>query len=366
MVISAGVSTSKAAKLCQQLFNDGVEISTPTQAAIYKATFREAEKVKKRLKESLRNENWCLHFDGKRLEDNEYQVVVLSNTRTVINLDAIQLANGKAETIAHGIAKVLDEFGLYSSIKMIISDTTSVNTGKKSGVVIRLQQLFEEKGAEKPMFIGCQHHILDRILRLVMDQELGENNTSPNIHYPFVLELIKKFDYLTGQFENGKEEILTAGGWRDDMKYLFHLCKVFNFFDVKRHFPKVVFQKIPNISNARWNSRAILVLLAFILIPTSRDTLYNVCRFIARDWSSYWFHDQTFNETHFGMLSAALKPYNKALKSLQTFWCRDPSLIPVPRSNQCAERGIKKMQKLHDICKNKKKLSLRFILSNQI
>ena len=61
----------------------------------------------------------------------------------------------------------------FDSINLIVADTTSVNTGKQSGVVVRLQRMFNSRGHQVPQFISCQHHVLDRILRLVMDQELG-------------------------------------------------------------------------------------------------------------------------------------------------------------------------------------------------
>jgi hypothetical protein len=248
---------------------------------------------------------------------------------------------------------------------MIIADTTSVNTGKKNGVVVRLQRKFLEKGASKPQFISCQHHVLDRILRVVMDEELGGKTSSPNIEYPFVPQLLKDYEELKDHFVHGTEEILEKSGWRDDMKFLYHLTRVFRFFEEKGHFPFINFQKIPNISNARWNSRAILALLAFILIPTSRNTLQKICRFISYDWADYWFTDQMYNKNDFKNLSKVLKPYKKGLNTLENNWKKEPSTINIPRSNQCAERAIKVMQELYAICKIKSKLQLRFILSNK-
>ena len=90
---------------------------------------------------------------------------------------------------------------------MIVADTTNVNTGRRNGIVIQLQRLFAQKKLEEPQFIGCQHHVLDRLLRLVMDDELGGNNTSPNIEYPFIPELVKNYEQLKINFKNGKEEI---------------------------------------------------------------------------------------------------------------------------------------------------------------
>ena len=145
---------------------------------------------------NLNTEQWSLHFDGKRLDEKEYQVVVLKNERTEVKLDALRLQDGKAQTITNGISTVLEEYNLWSAVKMTVADTTSVNTGKKNGMVVKLQQMFSEKGFDKPLFISCQHHILDRILRVVMDEELGGSTTSPNIEYPFVYQLMNSYEGL--------------------------------------------------------------------------------------------------------------------------------------------------------------------------
>lgn len=276
------------------------------------------------------------------------------------------MKDGKAETICDGIEKVLDEFDIWAAIKILICDTTSVNTGKRNGVIIRLQRLFLKKGLDPPQFISCQHHVLDRILRLVMDAEIGENTKSPNIEYPFVSNLMSNYEELKGRFINGKDIITDKSGWRDDMKFLYHLTRVFRFYiENEKNMPFVNFQKIPNISNARWNSRAILAILAFILIPNMRSSLEKVCNFISYDWADYWFSDQTYKIYDFERLSESLRPYKKALKCLQTHWKREPSMLNIPRSNQCAERAIKIMQDLYFMCQKKEKLHLRFILSNK-
>lgn len=365
LVTATNVSTNKASKICNQLSRDGIKIPTPSQPAIYKATFREAAKLKKEMIQNLKSEQWSLHFDGKHIDKNEYQVVVLKNEKREIKLDALCLKDGKAATITTGLVSVINEFDLWFSVKILISDTTSVNTGKKAGVIVKLQKLFLEKGAEKPTFISCQHHVLDRILRLVMDGELNGATKSPNIEYSFVSELMKNYEELRQQFDNGTEKILDKSGWRDDMKFLYHLTRVFRFFKEQGYFPLINFQKIPNISNARWNSRAILALLAFILIPTTRTTLDKICFFISYQWAEFWFADQKYKNSDFEKLSEILSPYKKALQCLKNHWKQEPSVINIPRSNQCAERAVKVMQDLYAVCRDKSKLSLRFILSNK-
>jgi len=115
------------------------------------------------MKESLHKDRWSLCFDGKHLEGREYQAVVLKNPDSEIKLAVLDLNDGKAESIANGISDVIDEYKLWGSINMILADATNVNTGKQSGVVVRLQRMFNSRGHQAPQFISCQHHVLDRI-----------------------------------------------------------------------------------------------------------------------------------------------------------------------------------------------------------
>lgn len=366
LITSSKLSSHRAAKVCRQLSGEGIEIPTPCQSAIHKAIYTRAAQVKKHLVNTLHLEKWSIHFDGKHIEGFEYQAVVLKNETKEIKLTALKLKDGKAPTIAEGLQDVLEEFNLWGSIVMIVADTTNVNTGKKTGVVVRLQQMFEEKGHPKPKFISCQHHVLDRILRVVMDDELHGSTKSPNIGYFFVQDLMNNYDKLKAAFSNGKTKIKETGGWRDDMKFLYHLTRVFRHFTERNEIPFVKFQKIPNISNARWNSRAILALLGFILMPETRSRLRKICSFISYSWADHWFSSQLFRAEDFDELSAALNEYPKGLKCLKTHWKTDESPINIARSNQCCERAIKVMQDLRDSCRNKDNLPLRFILSNDI
>ena len=74
------------------------------------------------------------------------------------------------------------------------------------------------KNRKKPQLIGCQHNVLDRVLRIVMDEELGGNNKSPNIEYPIIPELVKNYQQLRMNFKNVKEMITRAAGWRKRLR----------------------------------------------------------------------------------------------------------------------------------------------------
>ena len=168
-----------------------------------------------------------------------------------------------------------------------------------------------------------------------MDDELGGTYTSPNIEYPFIPELVKKnYEQLKMNFKNGKEEITETPEWRDDIKFLFHLTRVFLFFEETGRFLEVKFQKIPKLGNGRWNSRAILVLqallalLAFILLPKRTDSLLEIYRFISYRWADHWFTDQIYNADDYHKLCSSMQVHGKTLNRMKKF-------------NHCAERTIK-------------------------
>ena len=179
LVTTAKLSTRKAHKVCKTLSESGASIPTLSQSGVYRAVMRKGEELKKHFVENLRHKNWCLHFDGKTIQKKEYQVVVLKNENKEIRLAVVELANEKGKTIFDGIKAILDEYNLWSSIKMIVSDTTAANTGKSLGAVTLLQNHFKHIGQKKPVFIGCQHHILDTILKHVLNDHFGGTPTSP-------------------------------------------------------------------------------------------------------------------------------------------------------------------------------------------
>ena len=116
--------------------------------------------MKINMKRTLKEENWALHFDGKKDNGKELQAMLIKNAEKV-RLGVLTLENSRAQTIAMGIKDILVYFELWASIKMIVTDTMAVNTGRKNGVVVILQR--EQKLLNLPVAqnVGCQHHVLD-------------------------------------------------------------------------------------------------------------------------------------------------------------------------------------------------------------
>ncbi|KAI0985155.1 hypothetical protein GJ496_006848 [Pomphorhynchus laevis] len=267
--------------------------------------------------------NWCLHFDGFKNRGKEIQVLVLVNDNREVRIDVLFLNDGKVETIVNGIVESLKEYGIIKSVKMIV---------------------LRNETNEVPQFIGCQHHILDRALRIIMDEYFGKYTVSPEISYEFVDLLTKDYDKLKHDFKQGGFELEAPSGWRDDMRLLHHLMDV--------------------LSSARWNGRATFALLAYILIPAKRLEMKFVCDIICGKWGTYLFSDQKYNETSFEELSIAFANYPKALSTLTKYWSRDKSSMDIERSNRCAERAVYQAKFLCNMRLKEENVKLRFILSN--
>ena len=148
------------------------------------------------------------------------------------------------------------------------------------------------------------------------------------------------------------------------MTFLHHLISCYKFFKTSQTFPKINFHSLPAFNKARWNSRAIYTLLAFVLMPELRQKTEAACDFISGTWSDNWFSAQFFNPADFDRPSEACQKHPKALKSLRKFWSREPTPIPTQRLNIYPERAIKVMQDLLPLCRSTERLNIKFFLTN--
>ena len=114
-------------------------------------------------------DSYCLQFDGKRMQGEEYQVVLLKNMITEIKVTILKCESGSAATIHKELHQLIDEYDAWENICMIICDTIAVNTGCLHRIVKLIQDDVLSKGFQKPQYIGCQHQILDFLLKHVMN-----------------------------------------------------------------------------------------------------------------------------------------------------------------------------------------------------
>ena len=172
-----------------------------------------------------------MRFDEKKVNEKELQEVFIKNAEKEVRLVVLTLENSRAQTIAMDIKDILDYFELWASIKMIVTDTTAVNTGRKNGVVVILQ--LQQKLLNLPVaqYVGCQHHVLDLILKHVMDETLGGATRFPDIAYNFVNDTVRECDSLKKKFVQRPTRLnLPTITWRGNMLFLLKLGYTFRYF----------------------------------------------------------------------------------------------------------------------------------------
>lgn len=353
LVRRRNISTHKAHDVLATISEQGYNVPVPSQSAIWKRVIREGQEMKIKIIEKLQSgDPYCLHFDGKRLRGEEYQVVLLKNATTEIKLGVLKCESGSAKAIHKELHQLINEYNAWKNIRMIICDTTAVNTGRLHGIVKLIQDDVMSKGFQKPQYIGCQHHVLDLLLKHVMNFLIQGPTTKPELNYSFIDKISKNYDSLQDDYHQVATDDVNTDenpGWRDDFKFLYELCQAYRHYKTTSHWPRINWKKLPNLHQARWNSRAIYAVIAFFLLPDWRRILGTACDFISYEWADAWFRTQHYNEATFNELLTSLRKTKckKAIKCLETHWKVEESLIDIPRSNQNAERAVKLMEELH-------------------
>ena len=117
---------------------------------------------------NLKNKKWALHWDSKTLKplthvgDKEERIaVLLKSGRDEFLLQIIKL-DGKADASneANAILSVLQSYGVeYKDISALVFDTTALNTGTKTGIVVQLERKMNKKLIQLP----CRHHYIELV-----------------------------------------------------------------------------------------------------------------------------------------------------------------------------------------------------------
>ena len=76
-----------------------------------------------------------------------------------------------------------------------------------------------------------------------MNVDVDQINTSPNISYEFVPELVRNYDKHRAEFQNGDAEMKVdyENKFRDDMNFLFHLKECFKYYEEHQKVPVIKF-----------------------------------------------------------------------------------------------------------------------------
>lgn len=230
--------------------------------------------------------------------------VLVSYNGTSKFLGAPKLKSSTGRNISDVVYQRLVDWDIVEKVKGLSYDTTSVNTGIKSGAVVNL----EKKFGRSLMKLPCRHHIYEIILRSVFEEKLC-STSSPQV--PIFEKFAKSWPGLAVEsFRSGiMDEIvcmkisqpdrencikfcleeLDKSHFRDDYKELLQLTLLFlgegryNFF------------KPGATSHARWMSKAIYSFKIFLfrdqidLDEVHLSAIRDVCIFLVKIYVQAWF-----------------------------------------------------------------------------
>ncbi|XP_065663062.1 uncharacterized protein LOC136085684 [Hydra vulgaris] len=246
------------------------------------------------------------------------------------------------------ITETLLEYNVVHKISLIICDTCSVNTGGSydgSGGVVGI---LRSKLFNRPVpYYGCNAHILDLVLKKMVIFHLPTPSKSPTLtDFKFIQKLKNKYPQLKESYNilhKTPHPPPTVKTWRDDYKLLARLCIAFRHYLDTNILPKLQLPtKLPSSHSARWNSRAIYVLLGYFLLPEERPLLKEIAKFISCSWSLAWFKMR--EEPNWENLKETTSSCIKAQEALTSHILGVKiSFKNVHRTNEVAERGLRAM-----------------------
>jgi len=152
-----------------------------------------------------------VHWDGKLLpsltghDTVDRLAVILSGEGIMKLLSVPQLTSGSGEAQADAVYNALLEWNVTDRVQCMSFDTTSSNTGNKSGACV----LLEHKLGRSILSLACRHHIHELIIAKVFEVLLETASSGPQIR------LFQRFSSAwdtinAAAYENGIDDQILA------------------------------------------------------------------------------------------------------------------------------------------------------------
>lgn len=253
-----------------------------------------------------------VHWDGKLMSDltgkekvDRLPILVSTLGETKL-LKIPKIPAGAGQVMAHAVYDAIREWGIENLVRGLCFDTTSSNTGRKSGACVILEQLLS-----RPLLhFGCRHHILELVLAAAFGVCMDSSNA------PEIL-LFKRFqgqwssidqeryddvdsdDFAVTEIADVRDEViafceqqLQEQQPRDDYRELLKLTLI--FLGSKQ--PYGAFFHAPGpMHRARWMARAIYSIKVWLFRSqfklTARESrgLLRVNIFLVRIYIKFWY-----------------------------------------------------------------------------
>ena len=139
--------------------------------------------LKSSVKDDLKNVSLTVHWDGKLLPDLtgnkkvDRLPILVSGSEVIQLLSVPKLLNGSGEAMAAAVYAAITDWDIQEQVCAMAFDTTSSNTGLKSGACT----LLEGKIGKRLLSFACRHHMFEIVLEHVFSLTLPAASTGPDV-----------------------------------------------------------------------------------------------------------------------------------------------------------------------------------------
>jgi len=266
---------------------------------------------KKEVEKQLTNtkELICIGFDGKR----DVALSQISNVRRKINeehyviiaypgetyIDHVTPVSCKAFDVATEIISIITKTNSLKTVAAVVCDGTVNNTGKRSGVIRRL----EEHLGRPLQWSVCLLHAIELPFRRYVSVVDGGCTTGPStssgkvsmeLNYdPMDLPIVN-FKPIPGKVIDLSDDVMAD--LSTDQLYLLKAClAVQQGFHITEHISYLQAGMPGNLSNSRWLTKANRILRLYMSKQVSSEELYRITRFILNVYAPSWFQVKQYS-----------------------------------------------------------------------
>ena len=211
----------------------------------------------------------------------------------------IPVVGATGQVLANETLSVIEEYGSRDSLKAILVDNTSVNTGWKGGLVVKLEELLNRK----LHMIGCALHQNELPFKAIF-KKLDGGTTGPRSFSGILGKKCKENNHELPQVSFNKietpigEDYISAAVLNDlssDQRLLFEYCKGIGSGRVDDQWAS---WKIGPLNHARWLTLAIRILCVYSRETKPTPTLKQLVYFIVQVYAPTWFEIKKSSKFH--------------------------------------------------------------------
>jgi len=211
----------------------------------------------------------------------------------------LPMVGSTGEVMAQHVYDALEEFDSLESIKAILLDNTSVNTGWKNGLVVKL----EEKLGRNLHTIGCALHQNELPFRALFKKPDGVTTGPQSFSGPLGKKCKENFhnqpqiafERVENPLKEGLEKEEYFSDLSTDQRLLYEYTKGIGRGKVDEKYSS---WKIGQLHHARWLTLAIRLLALYTREESPSETLIKLVHYIVLVYAPAWFEIKSSSKLH--------------------------------------------------------------------